>query len=167
LAANIQAISLYRTFGIWEDGLTWSGPEGASQSFKAGVPLYYSSGLLLTLAADNSVIAGISLAAATGVTGSATNFNCQFTLPSPNATFRITVANYSSSTVALATGSPSSLTIGSTYALSFDSASGYWYARISGGNASVIYLGPGTDQNSVVNGWGEFQILPASTVYQP
>lgn len=166
-AANILPMQLYQTFGSWEDAGTWSFAEGASQTFKAGIPVKFSSGTIIAFASDNDVWAGVSYAAATGTTGSATNLNCQIVLPMPHFVFRLTVDGAPNGGNAPATGKPSDITIGTTVAVAKDGTSGLWYARSTGGNASILYLGPGTDQNSLVNGWGLFTVLPASTVYQP
>lgn len=167
MAATILPIVQAYNVGAWGDQAIQNFPEGASQTFKLGNPLKFSSGKLVIFANDNDTWAGVAVAAATGTTGSTTNYNCPVIRPDPFTVFRITVDNFSSSTAAAGTGHPSDLTIGATYAISQDTGSGYWYARVSGGNASVLYLGTDSTQNSLVNGWGYFQVLPASTVYQP
>lgn len=168
MAAIIQPIIQAASIGAWGDQPSFAFAEGATQTFKAGIPVKFSSGLIVAFANDNDTWAGVSYAAATGTTGTqSTNNNCQVILPTPVTVFRITVDAAPSGGNAPGTGLPSSLTVGATYAIAKDNNSSLWYVRTTGGNASVLYLGTDPSQNSVVNGWGYFQVLPASTVYQP
>lgn len=161
MAATIQPIQLVSSVGAWQDAFTWHYKEAASQSFLAGTPLYFVGALMTTFNADNAVWAGVSMAAATGTTSA----DCPVILPLPGTIFRITVDAYSSATAAAGTGKPSDLAVGTAYAISKDTTANLWYARASGGNTSVIYLGTDPSQNSLVNGWGYFMVAPSKTAY--
>ncbi len=168
MASNIQAIRPKQGVGTWQDAYTFAYPEGASQTFKLGAPLTLTSGLAVIVTGVTSpAIAGIALAAATGVTGSpGTNNNCQVSIALPLLLYTVTVdTTTTTGTAALGTGKPSDFTLGLTYEMLLDSTSGNYYMGTGTGNPVFQLMGYDADQKSKINGRVFVRILTSQTLY--
>jgi hypothetical protein len=169
LAANIQPIALVSTFGLHSLPLIPDQVEGASQTFKKGTPLVWSSGLLVAAGTTpTSGLVGISCAAGQNVT---TSPACQIIPFLKSLIFEITIDGTLSSSNAPGTGSLTQANVGTTYAITKDAASGLFYLVTSGGTAVCTLLGfqtninNGTNDAGVVNGRALVSFLASTSVW--
>jgi hypothetical protein len=163
MASNIQPIVQGPTPGSWQDAFTWTYAEAASQTYKTGFPLKFSSGGMAVISSVTApTIAGIAMSNATGVTAAA----AQIILPFDPVLFVVSVdTTTTSGTAALGTGKPSDFTIGTSYALLVDSTSGNYYMGSGTGNPVFQLMGYDPDQKSVINGRVYVRILTSQTIY--
>lgn len=163
MASNIEPIKQAQSIAAWQDAFTWDYAEAASQSYKAGAPLKFSSGGMAIISSVSSpTIAGIAVSAATGVTAA----TAPVVVPLANCLFLVSVdTTTTSGTAALGTGKPSDFTIGTSYELLLDSTSGNYYMGTGTSNPTFQLLGYDPDQASVVNGRVYVRILTSQTIY--
>jgi hypothetical protein len=144
--APITLFSTRRLSSTVEHGL-----EGASQSWKKGAVLIYSSGLLV-IGADAAVnIAGIALADATGVT----NADVPFLRPTEDDEFEITL------TVDALTYALLGTEMGNRYAIDLDATSGYFFADQSNTTDDGIVVTGFVSKVGDINPRVRCRILPA------
>lgn len=157
MAANIQQIGLVETLGQFSLPLLPAQVEGSSQSFKKSAVLVYSSGKLVEASTNPTAIVGIACAPGQNVT---TSPACQVIPIRPNHIFEISIDAALSGSNAPGTGSLAQSNVGTTYGISKDAASGYWYLDTSksGGNQVATLIGfqtnisSGSNDAGVVNG---------------
>jgi hypothetical protein len=165
---GIQPITLASSVGVWPDAYTYWFAEGSSQSFLAGMPVILSSGLVVIVASTTApVMVGISVAKATGTTGTViTNNNCAVQLVMPNTIWQVSMdTTFTTANPAPATGKPSSLTVGTSYSMCVDSTSGLACMTTGTGNPVFQYLGCDPSQNSVLQGRCYVRILTSQTAW--
>lgn len=164
MAANIQPIRLARCFGRWNsDSFTQHFTEGAGpQTYKEGAPLIFS-GAELIVAPSASGLVGIANVKASGVETT----DVPVTMFMPYLVFAISVDKVLVGGNAPGTGKPSDFTIGSTYGISVDAASGNWYLSLTAGTlaAASVLIGYDTDQTSVINGRAYIHVLQSVTAW--
>lgn len=170
MAANIQPIALVSMLGLHSQPILPAQVEGASQTFKKGVPVVWSSGLVVEASANPTAIVGISTMAGQNVTTSPT----AYVIPAlKNLVFEITVDGALSGSNAPGTGSLATANIGATYGISKDAASGQWYLDTSksGANQVATLLGfqtspsSGNSDSGVVNGRALVSFLSSTSVW--
>lgn len=160
--AGIQPIGAVRTEGLYSIPIE-HGVEAASQSYKKGMLLIYSSGKLTVWTADADNIVGISCSAATGVTSADVPY-----IPAlPDSIIFEVSMDGALSTNAPATGKPSDLTIGATYGASIDGATGLAYLDsskdVSGQEEIWRLVDYDADQASVIQGRVRVRFLRINT----
>jgi hypothetical protein len=161
--AGIQPVAAVRMEGMYSIPVE-HGIEAASQSYKKGSLLLYSSGSLAICATNPALCVGISLSAATGVTGA----DVPFVPILPSLLFEMSVDG-TLSTNAPATGKPSDFTIGTAYGLSLDAATGLFYlaSNLTTTNARVRLIEYDADQASIIQGRVRVRwLLTATYLYQ-
>ena len=156
-------ITLARTYGGWnDDAYTQHFIEAASQTYKKGAPLIFSSGKV-AVATSAAGLIGIAVAPATGVTSA----DAPVVMFMPTVVINICVDKVLVATNAPGTGKPSDFTIGSVYGISVDAASGNWYLSLTAGTlaAAATLIEYDTDQTSVINGFVKARVLQSVTAW--
>lgn len=157
MAAVIQPIALAEMLGYHSQPIMPVQFEGASQTYKKGCPLIYSSGKVITATSTpTSGLIGIAASAATGTT-SAQVLVIPFL---KSLVFEISIDGTLSNSNAPGTGSLTTANIGTTYAITLDAASGNFYLVTSGGTAVCTLLGFQTNTtNGVTTGAGDSGVV--------
>lgn len=153
--------------GGWGDQPTQWFAEAASQSFKIGAPLTFSSGYVEVIASVTSpAICGIALTKASGTQATAYLPNIQVTVPLQGVVFKVCVdSTTTSGDPALGTGYPSQFNIGSNYQLLLDSTSGNYYMGSGTSNAVWQLLGYDPNLEATINAQVYARILTSQTIY--
>ena len=165
---GIQPITLAAGIGNWPDAFTYWFAEGTSQTFLAVMPVILSSGKIVIMSSATApAMVGIAVAKATGTTGTViTNNNCAVQLTLPNIIWQVSMdTTFTTANPAPATGKPSDLTVGTSYALCVDSTSGLACMTTGTGNPVFQYLGCDPTQNSVIQGRCNVRILTSQTAW--
>lgn len=160
--AGIQPIGAVRMEGLYSIPVE-HGIEASSQTYKKGCLVLYSSGSIAKCATNPALTLGVSLSAATGVTGA----DAPYVPILPNILFE-TSMDGALSTNAPGTGKPSDLTIGVAYGMSLDAATGLFYldSSLTTTNARVRLIEYDADQASVIQGRVRVRwLLSASYLY--
>ena len=169
----LQPIAPYRDEGLHSTPSDQK-PEAASQTFKVGAPLVWSSGYLAEAGTNPTEIFGVSLAAGHGFTyagGPAVAVDeaipplnlCGFVPIGPGVIFAISVDKASgqgTSSAILAQASE-----GVTFGITKDSTTGYWYLDVDKTATYLVVRVVGfIDPPSTVNGRVQVKFLPAPDV---
>ena len=162
MAANIAPVAAARMEGLYSIPVE-HGVEAASQVYKKGSFLIYSSGKVAIAGANPASILGIAANAATGVTST----DAPYIPVLLQILFELCVDGALVATNAPGTGKPSDLTIGATYGISLDAASGNWYLDSSKSAANQVarLIEYDSDQSAVINGRVRVRILIANTYF--
>lgn len=162
MAATIQPIFQVSAVGAWGDGYTYNFGESATQSYKLGVPLIFSSGGVAIISTPGTdAMVGISKSAATGVTATTAQVDLAF----GSAIFQVSVDKALSASNAPGTGKPSDFTIGATYSLELDAVSSLFYLVLTTGVACATLLGYDPSQASLINGRVNIRFLQSTTAW--
>lgn len=160
----LQPISVAMGMGAWQGELGVPGIEAASQTYKQGAPLVNSSGKLVEASANPTAIIGIALAAATGVTNTQVLY---YPAIQDGYFFLISIDKASAQGGALAV--LAATTIYSTFGITKDATTGFWYLDVdkSAANQVCRVMGfPTSTPAATVNGQCYIQWLRASsTIY--
>lgn len=170
MAAVIQPIALVEMMGLYSAPALPQQYEGTTQSYKKGAPLVYSSGYVVEASANPTAILGIATANAGGTTHQAAAPIVP--VNSRSLIFEISIDGAASNNNAPGTGSLAQANVGSTYGITKDAASGFWYLDTSksGSNQVATLVGfqtnatNGTNDAGVVNGRALIQFLAADVV---
>jgi len=167
MASNIQPIKVAYIMGGWGDQPQQLWPEGASQSFKIGAPLSFSSGkLIITANVLTPSIAGIALSNASGTSTTEATANIQTVVPLASVVFAVSCdTTTTSGTAALGTGKPTDFNVGGTYQLLEDSTSGNYYVGTGTSNAVFQIVGYDPTLASTINGPVYARILTSVTIW--
>lgn len=161
VGSAIYGIQVARRRGLYATPL-YTGPEGASQTFKKGAPLIYSSGYLI-IAASAPIDTGdaiVGFSTEPGHNGSAGQYDVTYAVAGgPHVTFiGLLIDKVAESHVLAQTD------LGAAYAIDVD-ANGYWYLDENNTTNPVARIIKLIDPVGTTNGRVEFVYDLAGTIY--
>lgn len=158
----IKSISGSKSLGL--NGVPlFNGPEGASQTYKRGAPLIYTSGYLV-VAGSAPIDTGdvvVGFATQDGRNGTAGQYTATYVPVIPSAIFTGVLSNKSTSSHTLV-----QTNLGVAYALDVDATSLAWYIDVNNTTNPVCRIVGFQDPVGTVDAVVFFMYLAAGTLYK-